>query len=345
MASAAAASVPSIARASEPDIVTRSGMRDNASSATRTASMSNGRPALWAASSRHPERAALAAVSCRRDTSAWKPRWPSHAAYRAVEASSSLPVSTSTVFRKSISTAKSSGTRPCSVSMRRVYRYHHRSMEGNASLTAKRRIAVVCLLVAAVCWGVDTTVSEVALRRMRPGDLLLIELVSGAAGVWLAVALTRSYRRPARVRHHVLLGALEPGLLYLLFDIGLPRTSAVSAGLLLSSEGLFAVAFGVVLLGERLQRGSSVALLAGTLGAAVITTGGAAGGDTFVGDVLVLTASAAGGIYYVLARRISAHDESAGGDSSGSLAATAYQLLGALTVAIPFAANTWTTQN
>ena len=81
-------------------------------------------------------------------------------------------------------------------------------MEGNASLTAKRRIAVVCLLVAAVCWGVDTTVSEVALRRMRPGDLLLIELADQRHSV---AVLATQVSLPERLVIEALINLLRAG--------------------------------------------------------------------------------------------------------------------------------------
>jgi drug/metabolite transporter (DMT)-like permease len=70
------------------------------------------------------------------------------------------------------------------------------------------------LLVAAALYGVSTAVSVVALRQVRPADLLAIELLGAAAVLLLAAAWTGRLRRRAALRQ-MLTGALAPGLAYL----------------------------------------------------------------------------------------------------------------------------------
>src|SRR5256885_13682367 len=94
-----------------------------------------------------------------------------------------------------------------------------------------RRRAMTALVVAAACWGLDTTLSAYALDELKPATLLLAETVVGASAVWLYLIIFGKIRRPASVRPYLLLGLIEPGVSYLFVDLGLRRTSAISGGI------------------------------------------------------------------------------------------------------------------
>jgi drug/metabolite transporter (DMT)-like permease len=125
-------------------------------------------------------------------------------------------------------------------------------------------------------------------------------------------------------------------VLFLLFDLGLRRTSALSAGLLVSTQALFGVLAAGIVLRERLGAATLVALVAGVAGAVLVTAHGGRGGQTVAGDMLVLAGSVVGGVYVVLARRLPPEGD--------TLAGTALQFVGALPVAVVVAAATWLTQ-
>lgn len=196
--------------------------------------------------------------------------------------------------------------------------------------------AYALLTVAAASWGVTTALSELVLRRLRPADLLVVELLTASAVLTVVSVLRGGPRRLASARPYVLLGLVEPGALFLLFDVGLRRTSAVSAGLLVSTQALFGVLAATVLLRERINAATVVALASGIAGAVLITAHGGTRGETALGDGLVLAGSALGGVYVVIARRLPPDGD--------TLRGTAYQFVGALPVAVVVAASTWLTQ-
>jgi drug/metabolite transporter (DMT)-like permease len=182
----------------------------------------------------------------------------------------------------------------------------------------------------------DTTISAYVLRQVSPADLFLAETSVGALCLWAFVWATGRYRRPAKLGPHILLGLVEPGLAYLLFDVGLPRTTAVAGGLLISTETLIGVGLAVLILHERLRAPAVIALATGVIGTALVSIGGAGHGHgQVVGDLIVLLAAMSGGTYLVLARRVPSTDD--------ALTGTAYQLVAAWGVAAAYAAVTWST--
>jgi drug/metabolite transporter (DMT)-like permease len=195
------------------------------------------------------------------------------------------------------------------------------------------RRAILWLVAAAACWGVDTTLSAYALQQLQPPDLFVAETVVGAVAVWAALRWTRGYQRPVRLRPHLVLGLIEPGVAYLFFDLGLRRTSATSAGLLTSTETLLAVALAVIVLGERLRPLAVGALAAGVVGTVAVSTSGGGGHATLVGNLLVLAGSLTAGSYYLIARRLPTADD--------ALTGTGFQLLAAAGIGLAYAAVAW----
>jgi drug/metabolite transporter (DMT)-like permease len=194
---------------------------------------------------------------------------------------------------------------------------------------------------SAVAFGAGTAVSVVALRVLRPADLLVVEL-GGSALVLLAVAAAsgRLHRRGAL--RALAQGALSPGLSFLLGDLGLARTTATSGSLLLGTETLITVVLAVLVLRERLAIGTAVALGLGLAGTALVSVGAGApaeaatASDPLVGNLLVVAAVAAGAAYVVWSRgRAQAPEE--------GLGLTAWQFTGAATAVTPFVVASWAT--
>ncbi|KQM02443.1 DMT(drug/metabolite transporter) superfamily permease [Frankia sp. CpI1-P] len=199
----------------------------------------------------------------------------------------------------------------------------------------RARVGELSILISAAVDGVGTTVSVAALQAVRPADLLAVEL-GGAAVVLLGAAAStgRLHRRGAG--RQLLLGALVPGLAFLLGDLGLARTSASNGSLLLAAEPLLSVLLAVVVLRERLPGRGVVALAVGLAGGALVALEPGVdrpGGGVMAGNLLVLGAVVAAAVFLVATRRYS--------DVDDGVNASAWQTTGGALSTAPFAAVAW----
>ena len=192
----------------------------------------------------------------------------------------------------------------------------------------RRPSAVMLLLLASLSWGLATALSKVALEQITPLDLFGIEVTSGALVLGL-VALGRGGRLRRPDPRVLLLGVLEPGLAYLLFDVGVAHTAATHGALLLATESIFTIALAAALLHERLDTRLRLALVAGFLGSFLVSQEGGGSAGSVAGDVLVVAASASAAGYGVLARRIA--------PGRDPIRLTAVQMLSASALAAPLA--------
>jgi drug/metabolite transporter (DMT)-like permease len=194
---------------------------------------------------------------------------------------------------------------------------------------------------AAIGFGVGTSLSVVALRTLRPADLLVVELLGSALVLVTAAASSGRLHRRGAFRA-LAQGAVSPGLSFLLGDLGLARTSATSGSLLLGTDTLVTVLLAVLVLRERVRPAESTALafgLGGTvlvaLGTATSPTPGSAA-SSVVGNLLVVAAVLCSAVYVVWSRR------SAGTPDEG-VGITAWQFAGAATATLPFVVGSWAT--
>jgi drug/metabolite transporter (DMT)-like permease len=192
------------------------------------------------------------------------------------------------------------------------------------------------LLFSAAVYGVSTTVSVVALRTVRPADLLAVE-ICGAAAMLLGTAAVRGQLRRRGALRQMLLGALVPGLAFLFGDLGLARTSASSGSLVLAAEPLLSVLLAVAVLHERLPGRAMIALVVGLCGGALVAfePGGPSGTATPVGNVLVLLAVVVAAVFLISTRRFN--------DDGDGLNAGAWQSAGGGLTVVPFVAVSWFT--
>jgi drug/metabolite transporter (DMT)-like permease len=192
------------------------------------------------------------------------------------------------------------------------------------------RTASLGLMLAALCWGVSTAFSKVAIAQLTPVDLFAIEVSTGAVALGVA-ALVRGARPAWPDRRVVLLGILEPGLAFLLFDIGIVHTAATDGALLLSTDSLFTAGLAAAFLGERMGPRLRLALAAGVAGSVLVSLDGSGGMGSLLGDVLVLAGSLSAAGYGVLARRVA--------PGRDTLSLTAVQMLVAAAIALAAAAG------
>lgn len=190
-----------------------------------------------------------------------------------------------------------------------------------------RALPVSLTVAAATSWAVATVLTKVALAELAPLDLLGIELASSAVAMGCLLAARGGPFLPRAWPVFALIGVLEPGLSFGLFDFGLARTGAADGAILIASQSLFGVLLARVLLGERISPLTRAAVMVGFVGSALIGLAEAGHGTTLGGDLLVLAASAAAAAAGVGVRRMSAQAD--------NLAATTTQLIAAAAVAGP----------
>jgi len=193
----------------------------------------------------------------------------------------------------------------------------------------RRPSGITLLSLAAVSWALATVTTKVTLEQLSPIDLLAVEVSVGAGAVWLAITLRGGAARAAHRWRSARLGLVEPALTFALFDIGIDRTGAADAAVLVAAQSIFTVALSWLVLRERTSARVGAAVALGFAGVVVVGSDGSGHGATVLGDVLVLASSAAAAVAAVLARRIG----TAGG--SDAVTVTAWQLLAAAIACTP----------
>lgn len=182
------------------------------------------------------------------------------------------------------------------------------------------------LLLSGVSLGVSTALTKISLEQLTPVDLFGIEIAVSALPLGVLAA-----RRGARLRRPepslLLLGVLEPGLAYLLFDLGIRRTAASHAALLLSLDAPMTLAMAVAFLRERLHPALMSSLALGVAGSILITWRRDGAGTSVIGDLLVIAATVSAAAFTVLDRHLA--------PSRDPVVLTAVQMIGASLVAAP----------
>ena len=203
---------------------------------------------------------------------------------------------------------------------------HHRSV-----LNVVVDGPVGMLVLSGISLGLATALSKITLEQLTPVDLFGVEVLVSAVPL-VALAWIRG-ARPSRPDPRLLvLGVLEPGLAYLLFDLGVQRTAASHAALLVALDAPITLALAVMFLRERVDLPLVWSLALGVGGSVLVSWGGQGAETSLVGDLLVVAATVAAAAFTVLARHVApAHDP---------VVLTALQMIGAMTIAVPvFAAS------
>ena len=200
----------------------------------------------------------------------------------------------------------------------RQRRAHRRSI--------RRYTAVGRLILACLSWGVSTALSKTVLDQLTPVDLFGIEIVVSAIPLTL-LAVVRG-ARPGRPDPLLLaLGVLEPGLTYVLFDLGVRRTTASHAALLLALDSPATLVLAVMFLRERVDRLLLTSLVLGVGGSVLVAWHSDGAGSNLIGDALVIGSTLTAAGYGVLARYVA--------PGRDPVIVTAVQILGALMIAVP----------
>ena len=184
------------------------------------------------------------------------------------------------------------------------------------SSTKPAHSGVPLALVAAALFGVSAPLAKMLLRDAAPellAGLLYLGSGAGLLVVWLVRRRSASARREAPlVRHDVpwLIGAIAAGGVVgpLLLMLGLARTPAAGASLLLNLEGVFTAVIAWVVFRENVDRRVALGFLAIVLGGLVLSWEGSAAWGGALGPLAVAGACLAWATDNNLTQKVSAGD-------------------------------------
>ena len=169
--------------------------------------------------------------------------------------------------------------------------------------TTIERRDLVALVLAAVCWGLGTVVSKVAVGEFAPLTLLAIQLASSL--VVLLLLMRQRGIAQLRVEPPLLgrLGLLNPGAAYALGLLGLVSITASVSVLLWALEPVMIMLLAAVVLRERITVGLTLLSLAAMAGIALVVYDPASISGHLVGVALALAGVACCAAYTVITRR------------------------------------------
>ncbi len=188
-----------------------------------------------------------------------------------------------------------------------------------------RRTALLALAAAGVLWGTTVPLSKLALEWLDPAWLTVARFGLSAPLLLLAA---RRHVRAAATPAVALWGALGFGVVIVVQNLGIERTSVSHAALIVGAGpvliALIAAALGRATVGALAWAGFTLAL-----GGVALVAGGGGGDATLGGDALVLLSLVVSAAYIVQQPRLLAGRDPA--------AVTAVQLAAGAAAALPVA--------
>lgn len=164
---------------------------------------------------------------------------------------------------------------------------------------------LLAMLLSMVGWGIGNPIGDIAVEFIDPVSVFVIELVSGLLLFFVAALVLPTLRSAIRQvpwRIAIPFGLLQPGLAYLMGNIGWQYGTVTTGAILMSSEVIFLAIGGALFLREKLNVWSVVALLVGVTGAIIVGIAGQSSNPETSGQyVTVLGMSVSAGLIGALA--------------------------------------------
>ena len=159
-----------------------------------------------------------------------------------------------------------------------------------------------------VAFGLSFVATKYALRGFEPLLLALLRFAFAGGILWVVWRLRRGPERASRAELGRLaaLGFVSLTVYFSFENLGIARTSASEAAILIATIPLFVVILNTFTLREHntARQWAGIALSFAGIAALVLFGGGGAGGGRLTGNLLVLAASLSAGVYSILARRL-----------------------------------------
>jgi len=168
-----------------------------------------------------------------------------------------------------------------------------------------------------VAFGLSFVATKYALRGFEPLLLALLRFALAGGILWVVWRLRRGPERVSRAElgRLALLGFVSLTVYFSFENLGIARTSASEAAILIAAIPLFVVILNTFTLRERTtaRQWAGIALSFAGIAALMLLGGGAGGAGggaggglagNLAGNLLVLAASLSAGVYSILARRL-----------------------------------------
>jgi len=182
---------------------------------------------------------------------------------------------------------------------------------------------LIAMMLSMVGWGIGNPIGDIAVEFIDPVSVFVIELISGLLLFFVAALVLPSLRNAIKQvpwKIAIPFGLIQPGLAYLLGNIGWQYGTVTTGAILMSSEVIFLAIGGALFLREKLNLWSVVALLIGVTGAIIVGIAGQSSNPEtsgqfvtilgmsvsagVVGAIAFLGVGLAGAIYGLLMRRL-----------------------------------------
>ena len=159
-----------------------------------------------------------------------------------------------------------------------------------------------------VAFGLSFVATKYALRGFEPLLLALLRFSLAGGILWVVWRLRRGPERVSRgeMGRLAALGFVSLTVYFSFENLGIARTSASEAAVLIATIPLFVVILNTFTLREHntARQWAGIALSFAGIAALVLLGGSGAGGGSLTGNLLVLAASLSAGVYSILARRL-----------------------------------------
>ena len=159
-----------------------------------------------------------------------------------------------------------------------------------------------------VAFGLSFVATKYALRGFEPLLLALLRFALAGGILWVVWRFRRGPQRVSRgeLGRLAVLGFVSLTVYFSFENLGIARTSASEAAILIATIPLFVVILNTFTLREHntARQWAGIALSFAGIAALVPLGGGGAGGGRLTGNLLVLAASLSAGVYSILARRL-----------------------------------------
>ena len=136
---------------------------------------------------------------------------------------------------------------------------------------------LIAMMLSMVGWGFGNPIGDIAVEFIDPVSVFVIEIVSGLILFFiisLAIPSLRTAVRQVPWKLALPFGLIQPGLAYLLGNIGWQYGTVTTGAILMSSEVIFLALGGAIFLREKLSVWSVIALLVGVTGAIIVGIAG-----------------------------------------------------------------------
>lgn len=158
-----------------------------------------------------------------------------------------------------------------------------------------------------VAFGLSFVATKYALRGFEPLLVALLRFTLAGTVLWVAWRLRPGRERATRadLRRLALLGFVSLTVYFSFENLGIARTSASAASVLIATIPIFVVVLNAFTLREPTSLRQWTGIVVSFAGiVALVAFSGAASGGSVTGDLLVLAASLSAGVYSILARRL-----------------------------------------